>query len=93
MSENIYHFKKSYFDTESLDLTYQEYCKVSPQYPYVCEFTSHQEIKKLTPFADFDMNFDSEEDLPTDEEEEEIRKLVIIYFESIFLNNLLLLLY
>ncbi|KAI9090501.1 hypothetical protein DFS34DRAFT_688907 [Phlyctochytrium arcticum] len=90
------YFKTSYlsnskkFPVETFDWNVKEDVQNHEKYPHLVDFfakSSSIESKKIRPFVDFDMTFDSAETLPSDSEEKAIREGLQDVFRGLFLND------
>ncbi|KAI8820536.1 uncharacterized protein EV422DRAFT_506772 [Fimicolochytrium jonesii] len=86
---DIYHFKESYFGgVPEFNWTLEEYEKKHMEHKWLTEnFTKLGANDKIKLFVDFDMRFEEESDLPSEEVETEIRKGVDKVFTSLYLNE------
>ncbi|KAI8823502.1 uncharacterized protein EV422DRAFT_565448 [Fimicolochytrium jonesii] len=86
---DIYHFKESYFGgVPEFNWTLEEYEKKHMEHKCLTEnFTKLGANDKIKLFVDFDLRFEEESDLPSEEVETEIRKGVDKVFTSLYLNE------
>ncbi|KAJ3144009.1 hypothetical protein HDU89_000960, partial [Geranomyces variabilis] len=84
-----YHFKKTYFGgVPEFQWSLEEYEKNHPKYPHLTDnYTKLGVDEKIKLFADFDMGFETQAELPNIDEECDIREAIIDVFKSLFLNK------
>ncbi|KAJ3247079.1 hypothetical protein HK104_007827, partial [Borealophlyctis nickersoniae] len=89
--EQKWFFKSNMFGppkSEQFEWTPDEFKQFQSKYPHLCEdYTRQGDDHLITPFADYDRNYATEEDLPDEETEQKIRTEVTEDFRSLFLNE------
>ncbi|KAJ3269177.1 hypothetical protein HK104_005168 [Borealophlyctis nickersoniae] len=89
--EQKWFFKSNLFgppSSEQFEWTPDEFKQFQSKYPQLCDdYTRQGDDHLITPFADYDRNYATKEDLPDEETEQKIRTKVTEDFHSLFLNE------
>ncbi|KAJ3258350.1 hypothetical protein HK104_006990, partial [Borealophlyctis nickersoniae] len=84
-------FKSNMFgppSSKQFEWTPDEFKQNQSQYPQLCDdFTRQGHDHLITPFADYDCNYATKDEMPDEEREQKIRTEVTEEFRSLFLNE------
>ncbi|KAJ3280001.1 hypothetical protein HK104_000996 [Borealophlyctis nickersoniae] len=89
--EQKWFFKSNMFGpptSKQFEWTPDEFKQNQSQYPQLCDDFAHQgDDHLITPFADYDCNYATKDEMPDEETEQKIRTEVTEEFRSLFLNE------